>query len=148
MNYVNGFKTYVDNQPVALVIKIMAILSVLGGLALIAAAFGLFSLGAVTGVLGATLGYGFLVGPFAVFWGLVSLVEGAAQLLFGYGAWFLKPWALKLGVYIQYANIGVAFINWIGGSSGFFSFLLSAAISGLIIYYLQRPQVKQYFGVK
>lgn len=148
MNFVNSILNYINNIPVPQAVKVMAILSAIGGLALIGVAPILFAAGAVTGVMGAALGYGFLVGPFAIFWGLVCLVEGAAELLFAYGCWFIKPWALQLGIYIQIGNVVISFINWIGGSGGFFSFLLSVVISGLIVYYLQRPQVKQYFGVK
>jgi hypothetical protein len=141
MSYLNGFLNYVNNYPVAQAVKIMAILSAVGGFVMLMAGFGLFGLAALA------VGVGFLSGGFAAFWGFICLVEGAAQLLFAYGAWFIKPWAQKLGVYIQYANIAIALINWLGGSTGFFSFLFSVLISGLIIYYLQRPQVKQYFGV-
>lgn len=109
----------------------------------------MFGAGALSGaVLGAAgeAGAGFLVGGFAIFWALVALLQAAASLLFAYGAWYLKPWAWILGVGVEAAAIVVAFINWIGGNSGFGSFLISAAIAGAIIYYLFTPVVKRAFG--
>ena len=92
------------------------------------------------------VGAGFLVGGFAIFWALVTLVEAAISLVFAYGAWYLKPWAWILGVAAEGLSIVVALVNWIGGNSGFFSFLLSAAIAGVIIYYLFTPDIKRVFG--
>jgi hypothetical protein len=130
-------------------ITILAVLAVIGGLMGIIGAFGLFSLGALSGaLLGAAgvAGAGFLVGGFAVFWGLVTLVQSVLSLAFGYGAWFLKPWAWMLGVGVEGVSIFVAFINWIGGNSDFFGFLISAAIAGVILYYLFSAEIKRVFG--
>jgi hypothetical protein len=130
-------------------ITILAILAAVGGVLGIFGAIALFGLGALSGaVLGAAgaAGGGFLVGGFAMFWGLVVLAQSAASLGFAYGAWFLKPWAWMLGIAVEGAGILVAFINLIGGSSDFFGFIISAAIAGAIIYYLMTPAVKQAFG--
>ena len=123
-------------------ITILAVLAVIGGLMGLIGAFGLFSLGALSGALGA----GFMVGGLAVVWGLVTLVQAALSLMFGYGAWFLKPWAWMLGVVVEGLSILVALINWIGGNGDFFGFLISAAIAGVIVYYLFQPNIKRVFG--
>ena len=130
-------------------VTILAVLAAIGGIMSLFAAIGLFGLGALSGaVLGAAgvAGAGFLAGGFAIFWALVTLVQGGVSLTFAYGAWFLKPWAWMLGIAVEGLAVLVAFINWIGGQSGFFSFLVSAAIAGVIIYYLFTPEVKRAFG--
>ena len=130
-------------------ITILAVLAVIGGLMGIIGAFGLFALGAISGVVLGAAGAaatGFLAGGFAVFWGLVTLVQAVLSLAFGYGAWFLKPWAWTLGVAVEGFSVLVAFVNWIGGNSDFFGFLISAAIAGVILYYLFSAEIKRAFG--
>jgi hypothetical protein len=131
------------------IITILAVLAAVGGVLGIFGAFALFGLGALSGaIMGAAgaAGAGFLVGGFAVFWGLVTLLQAAASLLFAYGAWYLKPWAWILGIGIEGAAILIALVNLLGQSTDFFGFLLTAAISGGIIYLLFTPEVKRAFG--
>ncbi len=130
-------------------VTILAVLAAIGGILGFFAAFGLFALGAAGAALtalGGGVGAGFLVGGFAVFWGLVTLVQAAVDLLFAYGAWFLKPWAWMLGIGVQALAVIVSFVDWIGGHGSFFGFLIAAAIAGVIIYYLYSPAVKRVFG--
>ena len=131
------------------IITIMAVLAAIGGVLGILGAFSLFALGAAGGLLataGGAAGVGFMVGGFAVFWGLVTLIQSAASLGFAYGAWFLKPWAWTLGIAIEVASILIALINLLGGSSDFFGFLISVVIAGVIIYLLNTPEIKRAFG--
>jgi hypothetical protein len=130
-------------------VTILAVLAAIGGILGIIGAFGLFALGALGGALGAVgagAAVGFLVGGFAIFWGLVTLVMGVVDLGFAYGAWFLKPWAWMVGIGVEALAVIVAFVNLIGGNSDFFGFLLSVVIAGAIIYYLFTPEVKRVFG--
>jgi hypothetical protein len=129
-------------------ITILAVLAAIGGVLGIFGAIALFGLGALGAVIaaGGGISTGFMVGGFAVFWGLVTLVQAAGSLGFAYGAWFLKPWAWMLGVGISGLGILIALVNLIGGSGNFFSFLLSVVVSGAIIYYLFTPEVKKVFG--
>ena len=129
-------------------VTILAVLAAIGGVLGLFAAIGLFGLGALGGAIAGAAGVatGFLVGGFAIFWALVTLVQAAISLVFAYGAWYLKPWAWLLGIGAEGLAILVALINWIGGNRGFFSFLISAAIAGVIIYYLFTPEVKRAFG--
>ena len=130
------------------IVTILAVLAAIGGVFGILGAFGLFALGAAGGLLAGAAGadLGFMVGGFAIFWGLVTLIVSAADLAFAYGAWFLKPWGWLLGIGLQGASILMALVNLIGKSSDFFSFLISVVISGAIIYLLNTPPVKQAFG--
>lgn len=132
------------------VITILAVLAAIGGVLGIFGGLGLIGLGAVGGALmgaGGEGAAGFLIGAFAIIWGLVTLVISVADLAFAYGAWGLKPWAWMLGIVLQGASIFIALINWVGSSSGNFgNFLFTAVISGVIIYYLLTPEVKRAFG--
>lgn len=130
------------------IITILAVLAGIGGVLGIFGAFALFGLGALGGALAGAAGadLGFLVGGFAVFWGLVTLVQSAASLAFAYGAWYLKPWAWLLGIGIEGAAIFMALVNLLGKSTDFFSFLISVAIGAAIIYLLFTPDVKRAFG--
>jgi hypothetical protein len=130
------------------IITIMAVLAAIGGVLGLFGAFALFGLGAVSAIAGAAgaVDLGFMVGGFAVFWGLVTLIQSAASLGFAYGAWYLKPWAWMLGIGIEAAAILMALVNLLGKSSNFFSFLISVAIAGAIIYLLNTPEIKRAFG--
>ena len=123
-------------------VSILAVLAAFGGIIGIYVSFALFAKAGDAGV-AAT---GFLAGDFAVFWALGALVISSINLVFAYGAWYLKPWAWILGIGVEGLAVLVALINWIGGNSGFFNFLISAAIAGVIIYYLFTPEIKKVFG--
>ena len=82
----------------------------------------------------------------AIFWALVTLILSSISLVFAFGAWYLKLWAWMLGVGVEGLAILVALINWIGISGGSLLFLVSAAISGAILYYLFTPEIKRVFG--
>ena len=130
-------------------VTILAVLAAIGGVMGLFGAIALFGLGALSGAALAAAGaagQGFMTGGFAMFWALITLVQSAGSLGFAYGAWFLKPWAWKLGIGIEAFGILIALVNLIGGSSNFFSFLISAAIAGAIIYYLMQPGIKRAFG--
>ena len=129
-------------------ITILAVLAAIGGVLGLFAAIGLFGLGAVGSALMGAAGVsgGFLYGGFAIFWALVTLILSSISLVFAFGAWYLKLWAWMLGVGVEGLAILVSFINWIGGSNSFFSFLVSAAIAGAILYYLFTPEIKRVFG--
>lgn len=128
-------------------ITILAVLAAIGGVLGLFGAIALFGLGALGAVVSAAGGGGgFMAGGFAVFWGLVTLVQAGVSLGFAYGAWFLKPWAWMVGVGAEGLAVLIALVNLIGGSSNFFSFLISVVIAGVIIYYLFTPEIKRVFG--
>ena len=107
-------------------VTILAVLAAIGGVLGIIGAFVLFAagaLGAVALAAGGVTTAGFLVGGFAIFWGLVTLVEAVVSLGFAYGAWFLKPWAWMLGIGVEALAVVVAFVNLIGGKRRFLRLL-------------------------
>ncbi len=114
-------------------ITILAVLAAIGGVFALFGGFIIFIGGtAIFGGLGAILGLAFLA-----YAGLI--------IAFAYGAWTLKPWAWPLGVAGAAFGIVLAVLNIIGGSS-IVSQIISIAIDGGIIYYLNQPGIRAVFG--
>jgi hypothetical protein len=82
--------------------------------------------------------------------GTVMLVIGVVNLLLGYGFWNAKPWAWTLGVIFAIITIISAFINPLiygfDNPSWIVTLLVSLVFPWAILYYLNRPNVKTYFG--
>lgn len=126
-------------------ITILAILAAIGGVLGLLGGICLITGGALLGgVLGAS-GAGVGVGIWSVLAGLLILATGVLDLAFAYGAWMLMPWAWMLGIIAEGVALLSALLNLLNGGS-FFSFLVSAAIAGVILYYLFTPEVKKAFG--
>ena len=88
----------------------------------------------------------FLLPFFAVLISLILLVSGVMNLIFAYGAWYLKPWGWTLGIAAAGLAVLSSLFNWILGYSNFGNFLVSLVIAGVIVYYLMTPEVKRAFG--
>ena len=74
-----------------------------------------------------------------------ALILGVLNLVIGLGLWWLKGWAWRLGVEVQWINIVVIVIGWF--SRGFYSNgILPILINGWILWFLYRPHVKLVFG--
>jgi hypothetical protein len=122
-------------------ITILAVLAGIGGV------LGIF------GGLGVTLLGGVLAAYTGVFGGLITLIGlaaiaiGVAELVSAYGFWMLKPWAWMVGVGIAIANIVVA-VLWVLAGSSIVGQVISVVISGAILYYLWQPSIKAVFGQK
>jgi hypothetical protein len=100
----------------------------------------------VLGLLGAVTALGIgaaAFGGLGAIVGLFFLVQAALILAFAYGAWTLRPWGWVLG--IIGAGIGVI----LGGLQlldGDTSAIISVAFNGLILYYLNTPEIRRAFG--
>ncbi|HYP40683.1 MAG TPA: hypothetical protein VEX13_10025 [Chloroflexia bacterium] len=76
---------------------------------------------------------------------LVLFILSALQMVFGYGAWQLKPWAWTLGVARQI--ISIAFSVWfVFMGSSLIAQLLAILIALCILFYLFTPDVKRAFN--
>jgi hypothetical protein len=115
-------------------ITILAILSAIGGV------LGLFGGFVVLG-LGATI-----LGGAGVVLALAILALAALSLALAWGFWTLQPWAWPLGVVIQAANIVLAIVQFAAADTGIVSTIISIAIAGAILYYLNQPTIKALFG--
>jgi len=115
-------------------ITILAALAIIGGLISIAA-------GLSIGILGGTIPGA--QGP-AGFIGVVALIIGILQLIYGWGLWTLKPWAWLLALIgsLLSAISGLVQI-FAGGNSS--SGLLSIIIAAIIVWYLTTPDIKRAF---
>jgi len=71
--------------------------------------------------------------------GTLLAILGFLNLIFGFGAMALKPWAWKYGVGLQIFNIICGFFSLPGG-------IFVIAISGFVLWYVFRPNVKRIFG--
>jgi hypothetical protein len=120
-------------------ITILAFLDMLGG--------GLLILGAIltwvfVGIFAATLAvatYGGLVAALGGVIGVVFLVLGLIALGIGYGLWKGRGWSWT-------ASLIFAVLGLLGGLLSLPYGVVGLLIDAAILYYLTRPQVKQYFG--
>ncbi len=129
------------------------------GVTLIAVLFfiyGILSLLGALGIMGLPLPDP--IGRFSLIIGLVSLLIGVAYLALGYGLWDLREWGrigtIALSAIVLFANVifGAAMLFGVDLGGFRLSFpgvgagaLIQAAIAGLIIYYLSRPDVREAF---
>jgi len=129
-------------------ITILAVLAIIGGLfslfggcTVVAGGALIGAMGAQAGVNGAAAGGGLLS-----VYGIVILAIAVADIVFGIGAWTLKPWAWMLGLVLQGLNVVVALVSIVAGWSTFGGQIIGLAINAVIIYYLMTPDVKKVFG--
>jgi hypothetical protein len=114
-------------------VTILAVLAIIGGILELLG--GLLSLvgGGVTATEDAATGGGLaMIGVFIA-------ILGALNLIFGFGALALKPWAWKFGVGLQIFAILAGLVQLPNS-------IVGIVINGLILYYLFRPNVKRIFG--
>jgi len=129
-------------------ITILAVLAFIGGIFGICGGLGGIVGGSFLGGLAASYGANnaaALGGMLAVY-SIVALAFAVADLVFGFGAWTLKPWAWMLGMVLFGLNIVFQLVALIAGWATFGGIIISVAIAGVIIYYLLTPDVKKAFG--
>lgn len=122
-------------------VTILAVLAVIGGLLGLCgslALFGFGGLGALSGEVKA--------GVTTFLFGGLGLVSSLLYLAFGFGAWMLKPWAWLLGMIGAGLSIASNVLSLVTGNTTVISVLIGVAISGIIIWYLLRPDIKAAFG--
>jgi uncharacterized membrane protein (DUF2068 family) len=91
--------------------------------------------------LGATI-----LGGAGVILALALLALAALSIALAWGFWTLQPWAWPLGVVLQAASIILAIVQFLGADTGIVSTIISIAIAGAILYYLNQPGIKSLFG--
>ena len=113
-------------------ITILAILEVLGGLALLLGGAAITALGGLVG-----LGLGAAFGGILIIFGLLSFVVA-------FGLWTGKEWAWLVALILS--GLGALFdlVSIVIGLG--YGSILSLLIDVAIIYYLTRPHVRAYFG--
>jgi hypothetical protein len=129
-------------------ITILAILGIIGGVLGILGGCGVVAGGALLGAAGAQAGVGDAAGMGGLLsvYGIVILLLAVADIVFGIGAWTLKPWAWMLGLVLQGISVVIALVSIVAGWSSFGSQIIGLAVNAVIIYYLMTPDVKKAFG--
>jgi hypothetical protein len=129
-------------------ITILAVLAIIGGVLGILGGCGVVAGGALIGAMGAQAGVGNVTagGGLLSVYGIVILAIAVADIVFGIGAWTLKPWAWMLGLVLQGISVVVAIVSILAGWSSIGSQIIGLAVNAVIIYYLMTPDVKKAFG--
>jgi hypothetical protein len=120
-------------------VTVLAVLAAIGGIFGVLAGLGLLGLGSLVA---ASTGLGGL----ALIIGLLILVIGVAELALAYGFWNLRPWAWQYGLLLAVLSVVLNVIELVLGYTSFTSVIVSLVISGIIVYYLNTPDVRRAFG--
>jgi lysylphosphatidylglycerol synthetase-like protein (DUF2156 family) len=115
----------------AILYMIGGVLAVLGGI-LIMAALGVAATSLATN-------YGGLIAAIGGVIGIVAVIIGLVAVGLGYGLWKGSSWAWT-------ATLILEILGLLAGLAALPTSIVSLLIAALIIYYLFRPNVKQYFG--
>lgn len=132
-----------NNRPTA--VTVIAVLNAIGGVLSILGGLAALLLGGLAGLGGTAQGDANVAGAgiVASILGIVIIILGGLSLVVAYGLWTLQAWAWITAVVLQ--GIGILFnlVTLIQGNAGV---IFSLVISGVILYYLFRPNVRQAFG--
>jgi len=86
-------------------------------------------------------------GPILTVVGAVLIPLGVASLIVGYGLLKAKRWAWSIAIVLSAILFAINVISLIGGNmSAITSAVVGMVINGIILYYLSRRNVRQYFG--
>jgi hypothetical protein len=129
-------------------ITILAVLAFIGGILGICGSLSGIVGGSFLGGLAASVGASnaSALGGLIAVYSIVALAFAVADLVFGFGAWTLKPWAWMLGMVLFGLNIVFQLVALLAGWTTFGAALIPVVIGGIIIYYLLTPDVKKAFG--
>jgi hypothetical protein len=129
-------------------ITILAVLAFIGGILGICGGLSGIVGGSFLGGLAASVGASnaSALGGLIAVYSIVALAFAVADLVFGFGAWTLKPWAWMLGMVLFGLNIVFQLVALLAGWTTFGAALIPVVIGGVIIYYLLTPEVKKAFG--
>jgi len=74
--------------------------------------------------------------------GVVFIVVGLVAFVLAYGFWTGKGWAWILGIIFAIIGIVLGAVSLVGSPASIVGIVLNI----VIIYYLTRPHVKEWFG--
>jgi hypothetical protein len=151
-------------------VTIIAILTIIGGIFLIAGGVGLIALGAFVSI-GSTTTNSAASNPhiasqaFGIIFALIGsvlLAIGIGYIIMFYGLLKGKGWSWTITVILLIIGIAIQIISTITGGvfnasvisnnntnsliSGIIGGIIGIAINSVVVYYLYRPHVKEYFG--
>lgn len=120
-------------------VTILAILGFLAG------AFGVLGGLTALGVGGLLASVAAPIGIIAAIAGLFILALAIVQLAVAYGYWTLQTWAWRFGIVVAALSVLFALLGFLGGGS-FANLAWSVVINGLIIWYLNKTEVRTAFA--
>lgn len=122
-------------------VTILAVLAAIGAFFALMAALGSFMGGAVLGAGGAEG-----VGAFVAVLGVFLLIYAVAAAAVAYGLLKRARWAW----YVTIVLVGLGLLGALVSLFSFdiLSFLFQAAINGFVLWYLMKPEVQAWFGVR
>lgn len=120
-------------------ITVMAAFAAVGGVMSLIGGIALMGVGSIAGAVGAN-------SSTALILGIVLIALGALYLAFAGGAWMLRPWAWRLGMAAAVIGIVSAVLTFLLGGASIINTVLSLAINGGILYYLNTPDIRGAFN--
>lgn len=120
-------------------VTILAILAFISGLLGLLGSLSILSGSAIMSARGSEL-----PGQVPTF-GLILLAISAVQLVFGYAAWTLKPWAWAFGMVLQVTSLVLALVYLVIGAE-FYSQLGGIILAAVSTVLLLTPDVRRALG--
>jgi hypothetical protein len=118
-------------------VTVLAVLAAIGGIFSVLGGLGLLGLGAIFASVG---------GGLASLFGLLVLALGIAELALAYGFWTLKPWAWTWGITLEAVGVLLSLIELALGYGSITGFIVGVVIAGIVIYYLNMPDIRKAFA--
>jgi len=118
-------------------VTVLAVVAGIGGILSILGGLGLLGLGAIFAVVG---------GGLAFLFGLIFLALGIVELGLAYGFWYLKPWAWSWGITVEAVGVVISLIELVLGYSTISSLVIGIVVAGIVIYYLNMPDIRKAFA--
>lgn len=123
-------------------VTIISLLAAVGGVFAILGAIGAFVVGTVLDSIAGDLG-GSAIFSLGLLFAIGIGMIGIANLIFAVGAYRLRPWAWTMGVVLNAMSL---VLNALPLTMGGQVDIVSIVVSGVIIFYLTRPEVRAAFG--
>jgi hypothetical protein len=114
-------------------VTILAILTILSGIAMLLAGLGIAALGTVL----------IFLAPLGIFFGGILIILGIVSFIVAGGLLQGRGWAWSGTLVISIISIIIGIASLAAGNGGS---IISVIISGVVIYYLYRPYVMAFFG--
>ncbi len=128
-------------------VTVLAVLALVSGAWRLLKALAWFGIGGAVAITAAVAHpvAGVMIGGATIIFGTLALVTGVFSLVFAWGALGLKPWAWSLGAWTHGLILAWSVLAVLG--PGLLSERwIDIAVSGAVLYYLTRPEIKRAFG--
>ncbi len=117
-------------------VTVIAILEIIGGLVLIGLGAFFAAVGMAAGVIPF---FGLPISIVYIGLAIILIILGLIAFAIAYGLWTGKGWAWTVALVFSIIGIIIGLLNLPGG-------IINIIINAIIIYYLTRPHVKEFFG--